>query len=79
MVHSFVQYYTDPNSGYVFRSKKDVIRYLETGEMSKYAFKPKNMCNNDLKLVNDDIAVSALFLLFVSITDVLCYCNIIVH
>ncbi|CAN6718804.1 unnamed protein product [Malus baccata var. baccata] len=52
-------YYTDPDSGYVFRSKKDVFRYLETGEISKYAFKPKNICNNDLKLVNDEIASSS--------------------
>ncbi|KAB2632675.1 hypothetical protein D8674_028922 [Pyrus ussuriensis x Pyrus communis] len=46
-------YYTDPDSGYVFRSKKDVICYLETGEISKHAFKPRNMCGNVLKLAND--------------------------
>ncbi|KAK3224666.1 hypothetical protein Dsin_004528 [Dipteronia sinensis] len=32
-------YYTDPVSGIIFRSKKDVLRYLETGEISRYAFK----------------------------------------
>ncbi|KAL5815383.1 hypothetical protein ACOSQ4_026024 [Xanthoceras sorbifolium] len=32
-------YYMDPVSGYIFRSKRDVLRYLETGEISKYAFK----------------------------------------
>ncbi|PIA31452.1 hypothetical protein AQUCO_04900030v1 [Aquilegia coerulea] len=34
-------YYTDPVSGYVFRSRKDVMRYLKTGKLGKYAFKPK--------------------------------------
>lgn len=33
-------YYTDPVSGYVFRSKKDVFRYIETGDISKCAMKP---------------------------------------
>uniref|UniRef100_A0A1D1XZE7 Methyl-CpG-binding domain-containing protein 13 n=1 Tax=Anthurium amnicola TaxID=1678845 RepID=A0A1D1XZE7_9ARAE len=34
-------YYIDPVSGYVFRSKKDALRYIETGEISKHAIKPK--------------------------------------
>lgn len=33
-------YYADPVSGYVFRTLKDVQRYIETGEISKYAFRP---------------------------------------
>ncbi|XP_019156015.1 PREDICTED: uncharacterized protein LOC109152815 isoform X2 [Ipomoea nil] len=33
-------YYTDPVSGYVFRSKKDAFRYIETGDISKCAMKP---------------------------------------
>ncbi|MED6219925.1 hypothetical protein PIB30_040381, partial [Stylosanthes scabra] len=28
-------FYIDPESGYVFRSKKDVLRYLESGDISK--------------------------------------------
>ncbi|XP_009589208.2 uncharacterized protein [Nicotiana tomentosiformis] len=32
--------YTDPVHGYVFRSKKDVLRYLQTGDISKCAIKP---------------------------------------
>ncbi|KAK2664635.1 hypothetical protein Ddye_003209 [Dipteronia dyeriana] len=32
-------YYTDPVNGIIFRSKKDVLRYLESGEISRYAFK----------------------------------------
>ncbi|KAF5192742.1 hypothetical protein FRX31_017671 [Thalictrum thalictroides] len=42
-------YYTDPVSGYVFRSRKDVMRYLKTGKLGKYAFKPKE---GEMKSVN---------------------------
>ncbi|KAJ0960272.1 hypothetical protein J5N97_001913 [Dioscorea zingiberensis] len=49
-------YYTDPVHGYVFRSKKEVIRYLQTGETSKHTIKPKSMGTNDLKLTDDEIA-----------------------
>ncbi|KAJ0048730.1 hypothetical protein Pint_16094 [Pistacia integerrima] len=42
-------YYTDPVSGYVFRSKKDVFRYLETGEISRHAFKPAKRDAHDLE------------------------------
>ncbi|XP_031278277.1 methyl-CpG-binding domain-containing protein 13-like [Pistacia vera] len=42
-------YYTDPVSGYVFRSKKDVFRYLETGEISRHAFKPSKRDAHDLE------------------------------
>lgn len=35
------QYYTDPVTGRVFRSKRDVQRYLETGEISRRAVFPK--------------------------------------
>ncbi|KAG8659243.1 uncharacterized protein LOC110609552 isoform X2 [Manihot esculenta] len=34
-------YYTDPVTGRVFRSKRDVQRYLETGEISRRAVFPK--------------------------------------
>ncbi|KAL2342781.1 hypothetical protein Fmac_004066 [Flemingia macrophylla] len=33
-------FYIDPVSGYVFRSKKDVLRYLESGDIHSCAFKP---------------------------------------
>ncbi|MED6203619.1 hypothetical protein PIB30_119127 [Stylosanthes scabra] len=33
-------FYIDPESGYVFRSKKDVLRYLESGDISSCAIKP---------------------------------------
>lgn len=36
----FQQFYTDPVSGYVFRSKMDVLRYLESGDIGKCAIKP---------------------------------------
>lgn len=45
---SLVQYYTDPVNGYVFRSRKDAIQYIETGQVSKYAIKPKNRNTSDL-------------------------------
>lgn len=35
-------YYIDPVSGYIFRSMKDVVRYLETGELGRLAYKPKD-------------------------------------
>ncbi|XVF52854.1 hypothetical protein PTKIN_Ptkin05aG0052100 [Pterospermum kingtungense] len=47
-------YYTDPASGYVFRSKKDALRYLETGEISRHAFLPKNKQSHDKNLINKD-------------------------
>lgn len=53
-----LQYYTDPRSGYKFRSKKDVLRYLETGEISRNAFKPKESCINNEELINSEISVS---------------------
>ncbi|XP_065858225.1 methyl-CpG-binding domain-containing protein 13-like [Euphorbia lathyris] len=34
-------FYTDPASGYVFRSKRDVQRYLETGDINACAILPK--------------------------------------
>ncbi|XP_028804777.1 uncharacterized protein LOC114759718 isoform X2 [Neltuma alba] len=33
-------YYTDPVNGYVFRSKKDAWRYIESGDITKCLFKP---------------------------------------
>jgi len=35
-----LQYYMDPVLGYVFRSKKDVMRYLQTGDIRSCAVKP---------------------------------------
>nr|XP_019705640.1 uncharacterized protein LOC105042866 [Elaeis guineensis] len=42
------QYYTDPVNGYVFRSRKDAIQYIETGQVSKYAIKPKHLSTSGL-------------------------------
>lgn len=39
-ISSLLQYYTDPESGYVFRTLKDCICYIEHGVLSKHAFKP---------------------------------------
>ncbi|XP_023532849.1 methyl-CpG-binding domain-containing protein 13-like isoform X1 [Cucurbita pepo subsp. pepo] len=51
-------FYIDPKSGYVFRSKKDVLRYLETGEISRHAFKPKEGVDNDQESINHKIISS---------------------
>ncbi|KAK1374794.1 hypothetical protein POM88_030987 [Heracleum sosnowskyi] len=41
-------YYLDPVTGYVFRSKPDVLRYLETGDINSCKIKPKKRDVNDL-------------------------------
>ncbi|OVA14110.1 Methyl-CpG DNA binding [Macleaya cordata] len=43
-------YYTDPVTGYIFRSRRDVFRYIETGEIGRHAIKPKNAGVNDLEV-----------------------------
>lgn len=43
----FQQLYIDPASGYVFHSKKDVLRYLESGDIDKCAMKPSRRQNQD--------------------------------
>ncbi|XP_075487484.1 uncharacterized protein LOC142526781 isoform X5 [Primulina tabacum] len=48
-------YYTDPISGYVFRSKKDVMRYLETNDIGSCAVTPKRREPDDLKLIENKI------------------------
>ncbi|PON62817.1 Methyl-CpG DNA binding [Parasponia andersonii] len=48
-------YYTDPVTGYIFRSKKAALHYVETGEISRHVIKPKN----SEELVKDDIAPSS--------------------
>ncbi|XP_007038659.2 PREDICTED: uncharacterized protein LOC18605543 isoform X1 [Theobroma cacao] len=52
-------FYTDPVSGYVFRSMKDALRYVETGELGKLAFKPKDKGSNDEDLEEDNICEPA--------------------
>lgn len=64
-----LQYYIDPASGYIFRSKKAAIHYLETGEIGRLAFLPKNSCIDDQNLTNKDKSVSfSLALLLVSMS-----------
>ncbi|XP_040985960.1 uncharacterized protein LOC121234190 isoform X2 [Juglans microcarpa x Juglans regia] len=52
-------FYKDPENGYLFRSKKDALRYLETGEISRYTFKPKESCINNEELINSEISPSS--------------------
>ncbi|KAK2989061.1 hypothetical protein RJ640_018850 [Escallonia rubra] len=49
-------FYMDPVSGYIFRSKLDVLRYLETGDINKCAIKPKKKDANDLEVMEDEIS-----------------------
>ncbi|XVF53628.1 hypothetical protein PTKIN_Ptkin05aG0113900 [Pterospermum kingtungense] len=53
-------FYTDPVSGYVFRSMKDALRYVETGEPGRLASKPKNKGSNDEDLEEDNICDPAI-------------------
>ncbi|KAF8412295.1 hypothetical protein HHK36_000256 [Tetracentron sinense] len=50
-------YYTDPVSGYIFRSKRDVLRYLQTGEIGRHANKPKKRING-VESTDDNISPS---------------------
>ncbi|PPD68772.1 hypothetical protein GOBAR_DD34344 [Gossypium barbadense] len=53
-------YYTDPVSGYVFRSKKAVLHYLETGEIARSAFLPPKS-NDDQNLTDEDGSCKIMF------------------
>lgn len=48
LIHSYKlpQYYTESATGYIFRSLRDVIRYLETGDVGIHVSKPKKMCTS---------------------------------
>lgn len=61
-----LQFYIDPVNGYVFRSKKDVMRYLKTGDINQCAYRPKKMRSNDQDLTSDEkeVAVSLYFLFY---------------
>lgn len=45
----FFQYYTDPVNGYIFRSLKDIDRYLLSGKLGKHVTKnkPKGLDDSD--------------------------------
>ncbi|KAJ6761312.1 hypothetical protein OIU79_026027 [Salix purpurea] len=45
--------YTDPLSGYVFRSMKDAHRYIESGVVGRMAFKRTRRDNNGVELEDD--------------------------
>ncbi|GFZ02140.1 hypothetical protein Acr_15g0007490 [Actinidia rufa] len=48
-------YYTDPVSGYVFRSQKDALRYLEYGDINRCALKPKK--RDELEFLNGETSI----------------------
>lgn len=45
-------------SGYVFRSMKDVRRYLQTGDIGRLAYKPPDKDEIDADLEDSKITVS---------------------
>lgn len=58
MLTLLLQYYTDPASGYVFRSQRDALRYLETGETSVCAIKPKKREELSFLIEGTSVSVS---------------------
>ncbi|KAL2517075.1 Uncharacterized protein Adt_13322 [Abeliophyllum distichum] len=50
-----VAYYTDPVSGYVFYSKKDAFRYMETNDIGRCAVRPKKREMDDPELIKNEI------------------------
>lgn len=52
-----MQYYIDPVSGYIFRSIKDAVRYIESGEIGRNAVKPKDKDSEDMELKDDIFSV----------------------
>ncbi|KAK1419110.1 hypothetical protein QVD17_28268 [Tagetes erecta] len=55
-------YYLDPLSEYVFLSKKDVLRYLESGDVMKCVMRPyrRNVNNDDIHNINLTISLEDL-------------------
>ncbi|KAI3958355.1 hypothetical protein MKW98_011043, partial [Papaver atlanticum] len=47
-------YYIDPVTGYIFHSRKDVFRYLATGEIGIHASKPNNGVSDTVQLTDED-------------------------
>lgn len=43
---------------------KDVLRYLETGDLGRLAYKPKDNRCIDMELEDDNISVSPLMIVF---------------
>ncbi|XP_042024634.1 uncharacterized protein LOC121771810 isoform X3 [Salvia splendens] len=46
-------FYTDPVSGYMFRSKPDALRYLETNDIGSCACKPRKRELDDIKSIEN--------------------------
>lgn len=70
-MHLLLQYLTDPVTGYIFRSMKDALRYIETGDIGRLAIKPKDKGSNDLELEDAKPDVSELISAFFQLNFVL--------
>ncbi|PIN27228.1 hypothetical protein CDL12_00021 [Handroanthus impetiginosus] len=49
-------FYTDPVSGYMFRSKLDALRYLKTNDIRSCACRPRKRELDDPKLITNEIS-----------------------
>lgn len=56
--YKLLQYYTESATGYIFRSLRDVIRYLETGDVGIHVSKPKKMCTSAKDSTDNKLSVS---------------------
>ena len=64
-----LQYYTEPVTGYVFRSLKDCVRYINTGQISKHAFLPKNKqkSNTSSSDMESSVSLEAIYFIYCSL------------
>jgi len=70
----FQQFYIDPASGYVFRSKKDVLRYLESGDIRSCAFRPsRRQIQDEDNLTVRYFCMTTILLLFPLLSILLTY------
>lgn len=56
--YKLLQYYTESATGYIFRSLRDVIRYLETGDVGIHVSKPKKICTSAKDSTDNKLSVS---------------------
>ena len=63
-----LQFYIDPVNGNVFRSIREVHRYLTSGTVSRLAYKSRDQRGIDVEFQHDDISVSSLMMLQVRVS-----------
>lgn len=53
-----MQYYTDPVTGYIFRSKLDALRFLDHGDVNLCAMRPKVKDKDGNEVVSSPLVCS---------------------